>query len=293
MFTQLTRSRLFPLCVLLTAMISIQSGASLAKQIFPVFGPEGTTALRLLFASLMLLAFWRPSLRMSTRDAFSIIVYGAAMGCMNLMFYMALVRIPLGIAVALEFTGPLFIAFASLRSARDCLWIALAIIGIVLLLPLTRLSAPLDPLGAVLALAAGACWALYIIFGKKAGHSTHGGTVTALGMLVAALLVFPVGLWQCGAALWTPAMLPLALGVGLMSSAIPYSLEMIALKRLHAQAFSILMSMEPAIATLAGLVYLHEHIALLQCLAIGCVMAASAGSALCAHTETATPEVTA
>ena len=270
---------LLPITLLVVAMTSIQCGAALAKSLFPVIGPEATTALRLSLAALMLCIVMRP---WRTRPNFaawrSLLGYGLSLGAMNLMFYMALKTVPLGIAVALEFTGPLALALLSSRRLLDFAWIGLAVFGLWLLLPDTSASDHLDPAGMALALGAGVCWALYIVFGQKAG-AAHGAQTVAFGTLVAALLVFPVGLAKVGGALFSPDLLPVALGVALLSSALPYSLEMVALTRMPARTFSVLMSLEPAIATFSGLLFLSEKLSLNQWLAIAAIIIASAGAA--------------
>jgi inner membrane transporter RhtA len=264
---------------LLVAMSSIQAGASVAKRLFPLIGAQGATALRLAFAALMLLAFWRPWRRRLTRqELLAVVVYGAALGGMNLTFYLALERIPLGIAVAIEFTGPLAVALLSTRRPVDFVWALLAMAGILMILPLSETSAALDWVGVFWALVAGTCWALYILFGQRAGASVHGGTATSLGMVTAAVLVCPFGVVHAGQKLLDVSLWPMALGVAVLSSALPYSLEMIALKRLPARTFGILMSLEPALAALSGWVFLSEQLTPVQWAAIGCVILASAGS---------------
>lgn len=259
------------------AMVSVQLGAALVKGLFPVAGVAGTTTLRLLLASVILAAAWRPwRLRPGRREARSLLVYGAAMGLMNLCFYGALSRIPLGIAVALEFTGPLAVAIAASHRALDYLWVALAALGLAALL--TPGGAPISAAGVAFALAAGAFWALYIVFGQKAG-AAHGGATAALGTAVGALVVAPFGVLQSGTAMLDPALLPAALGVALLSSALPYSLEMFALTRLPTKTFGVLMSAEPALAALSGFAFLHERLSVLQWTAIASIIAASAGSA--------------
>lgn len=278
-----TRSVLVPILLLLVAMASLQGGASLAKSLFPLIGAEGTTTLRLGLAALILCLCMRPwRAPLSWRSCRSLLAYGGALGSMNLLFYLSLKTVPLGIAVALEFTGPLGLALLSSRRPLDFGWIALAVAGLWLLLPDQQASTRIDPQGMVFALAAGLCWALYIVFGQKAG-AEHGSHTVALGTLVAAILVFPVGLAQAGGQLFSPQLLPVALGVALLSSALPYSLEMVALTRLPARTFSTLMSMEPAIAALSGLLFLHERLGSNQWLAIGAIILASVGTALTAN----------
>ncbi|MAB97027.1 MAG: threonine/homoserine exporter RhtA [Pseudomonadaceae bacterium] len=270
---------LLPIALVIIAMISIQSGASLAKSLFPVIGAEGTTALRLGIGALILCLLLRPwQAKLTLQSCRSLLAYGVALGLMNLMFYMALQTIPLGIAVALEFTGPLTLALLSSRRPIDFLWIALAATGLWLLLPTNLTDEPLDPVGMALALGAGAFWAMYIIFGKRAG-SEHGRHTVALGTLVAAIVVIPIGLWQAGSNLFALDILPIAFGVAVLSSALPYSLEMMALTRLPARTFSIMMSLEPAIAALAGLLFLTEHLSFSQWLAISFIILASTGTA--------------
>lgn len=270
---------LAPIGLLLVAMISIQSGASLAKSLFPLVGAEGTTALRLVLGAIILSLVMQPWRTRPNLAAYRpLLAYGLALGGMNLLFYMSLQSIPLGVAVALEFTGPLGLALLSSRRLLDFAWIALAAFGLWLLLPSDLAQTQLDPLGMALALGAGLCWALYIVFGQKAG-AAHGRQTVALGTWVAALLVLPIGLWQAGGSLFSVDLLPIALGVAVLSSALPYSLEMVALTRLPARTFSILMSLEPAIAALSGLLFLSEQLSWNQWLAIGAIILASAGAA--------------
>lgn len=265
-----------PILALVAGMISITSGAALAKSLFPVIGATGVTALRVGFSALILLAVWRPWRRSLERGGIGVIVlYGAALGLMNLLFYLSLRTIPLGIAVAIEFTGPLAVALAGSRRALDFAWIGLAVLGLGLLLPLGD-TATLDPTGAALALGAGLCWAGYIVFGQRAGRA-GGGRAVSLGMLVAALVVAPVGLGQAGTELFTPSILATGFVIAVLSSALPYSLEMFALTRLPRPAFGVLMSLEPAVASLAALALLGERLTLVQWGAIGCIVAASAG----------------
>jgi inner membrane transporter RhtA len=266
-------------CVLMVAMVSVQIGAALVKGLFPLVGVSGATALRLILASLMLLAAWRPwRLRPSARETRNLLIYGFAMGWMNFFFYSSLSRIPLGVAVALEFTGPLAVAIGASRRAIDYLWIVLAALGLLALLPLGAGSKSLSAVGVAFALAAGFCWALYIVFGQKAG-AVHGGATAALGTVVGAAVIAPIGLAHAGAALFAPAILPTACGVALLSSALPYSLEMYALTRLPTRTFGVLMSAEPALGALSGLVFLHESLTAIQWAAIASIMIASGGSA--------------
>jgi inner membrane transporter RhtA len=249
--------------------------------------PQGVTALRVTLAALSLLAVWRPWRAPPGRREWPwIAAYGVSLGVMNLLFYMAIARIPLGVAVALEFTGPLVVAMAGSRRPVDFLWVALAAIGVALLSPLLRLASPLDTAGILYALAAGACWAGYILFGQKAG-SGGPGSAAALGMLVAAVVALPSGAAVSGLRLLDPAVLPAALGVAVLSSALPYSLEMFALSRMPRRVFGISVSLEPALGALAGLAVLHERLAASQLAAIACVIGASVGSAATARRSAA------
>ncbi|QTH73692.1 DMT family transporter (plasmid) [Pseudoalteromonas xiamenensis] len=275
------RDFVFAFICLLCAMITIQSGASIAKQLFPLVGPEGTTAYRLGFSALILCLVFRPWRQLPAQWG-SVIVYGLCLGGMNIMFYFALERIPLGIGVALEFTGPLAVALFSSKRKRDYLWVVFAIVGILLLLPDMSNVNGLDPIGVLLALGAGACWAGYILFGKKSGNQGSGGITVALGMSIAAICLVPVGVVSQGSALLNWDLIPLGIMIGVLSSALPYSLEMVALRNMPAQGFSIMMSLEPAIAAIAGLLILGEILSFWQWLAILMVIIASLGSSITA-----------
>ena len=281
MSVSVNRSLVVAICSVLLAMVTIQSGASIAKQLFPQIGPDGTTALRLGFSALVLWLVFRPWQALPKgRDWHAIIVYGLCLGGMNILFYLAIARIPLGIGVALEFTGPLAVALFSSRRKRDLIWVVCAIAGILLLLPDMHGADALDPVGVILALAAGACWAGYILFGKKTNTQSSGGITVALGMTVAAAVLVPTGFVTQGMALLSWEVLPLGFLVGILSSAIPYSLEMVALRNMTSQNFSVFMSMEPAVAALAGFLILAELLTLWQWLAILLVIVASLGSSL-------------
>lgn len=263
----------------LLAMVAIQSGASIAKQLFPLIGPEGTTALRIGFAAAVLWLVFRPWRAMPKGQEWqSVIIYGLCLGGMNILFYLAIERIPLGIAVALEFTGPLAVALFGSKRKSDLFWVSCALAGIVLLLPDVTSAQGLDITGVLLALAAGACWAGYILFGTRTGKQVSGGVTVALGMTVAAIVLMPIGAVTQGLALISWEVLPLGLLVAVLSSALPYSLEMIALRNMPTQTFSVLMSLEPAIGALAGVVLLSEQLTLPQWAAIGLVVIASIGS---------------
>ena len=274
------------------AMVSFQIGATFAKQLIPVIGAPGTTAMRLGLSALLLVVLQRPWRSMPSRSAWPVVLaYGVSLGAMNSVFYLALSRIPLGIAVAIEFVGPLAVAVLASRGRLDYLWVGLAAIGLALLLPITDSGAGLDPVGILYALAAGVGWALYIVFGQKAGQA-QGPTASTWGLIVAALLTVPVGVADAGTKLFDPSILPFGLGVAIFSSALPYTLEMIALRAMPARTFGILMSLEPAVAALAGLTFLSEVLTLTQWVAVALVIVASAGSTLTARraADSAGPE---
>lgn len=279
-----------PFLAVLGAVTALGLGTSWAKQaLFPAVGAQGTTALRVGFSALLLLLIWRPwRWPLRAGDARAVALYGATLGLMNLSFYMALRTIPFGLAVAIEFAGPLTVAVLSSRRALDFAWVALAAAGLALLLPIGIGGiggigdSRLDPVGVLWALAAATCWGLYIVFGKRLGH-LHAGHSVALGLSVAALVVLPVGVAHAGAALLAPGVLLVGLGVAAISSAIPISLEMVALKRLPKEAFGIMISMEPAVAALLALGLLGERLSFTQWLAIALVMGASVGCAATAR----------
>ncbi len=266
---------IFTLCV---AMTSIQFGASFAKQIFDLVHPAAITMLRTSLAAIFLLCVWRPWRLSLQKGAWVYIVpYGAALGIMNLLFYLSLQRIPLGIAVAVEFTGPLGLALAVSRRWQDVIWIVLAALGIWLISPWSDSKSSVDTSGLFLALGAGFCWALYIIFGKRIGHRIPSGPATALGMLVAALVVLPFGSMHIDSGFTEPKVWLMGGLVALLSSALPYSLEMVALKHLPTKTFGILMSLEPALAALMGYFFLGERLSSMQWCAMASIMIASAG----------------
>ncbi|HEI8865770.1 threonine/homoserine exporter RhtA [Serratia sp. AKBS12] len=278
--TAKTSARLLPICLLLVAMVSIQGGASLAKSLFPLVGAEGITTLRLSIGTVILFVIFRPwRMRFAAGSRLPLLIYGLSLGAMNYLFYLSLRTVPLGIAVALEFTGPLAVAMFSSRRVVDFIWVALAMVGLWFLLPLGHDMGSIDPLGAACALGAGACWAVYIIFGQKAGGD-HGPGTVAVGSLIAALVFCPIGAWQTGSALLNVDILPLALAVAILSTALPYSLEIIALPKIPARTFGTLMSLEPAMAALSGMIFLNEHLNGIQWLALAAIITASMGSTL-------------
>jgi inner membrane transporter RhtA len=272
----------------MVSLITLCAGTSLAKGLFPFVGAEGTTTYRLVFSTLLLMAFWRPWRRAWTwADAPILVLFGATLGLMNLLFYSAIKTVPFGLAIAVEFTGPLAVALWSSKKSLDFVWIVLAVAGMGLILPLGGAfgadlqAAAIDPLGIAFALGAGACWAIYIVVGQRVADRI-GAFATPMGMLVAALLVTPVGISVAGSSLLNPEWMLAGLGIALLSSAIPYSLEMYSLKHLPKQTFSILLSLEPAVGALAGWLVLSEQLSTQQLSAIGLIMAASMGSAMTA-----------
>ena len=267
-----------PIAAALLAMVSVQTGASIAKTLFAVVGPVGTVALRIGFGTLVLVAALRPWRTRITRTNWQpLALYGVSIGVMNLCFYLALSRIPLGIAVALEFTGPLAVAVLSSHRAIDFLWIGFALAGLGLILPIAHTQG-INFVGALFALGAGACWALYIVFGRKTG-ADHGARSVALGSLISALIVVPAGVLSAPPALFSRSVMLLGLAVGILSTALPYALDMMALTRLPARTFGVLMSLDPAIGALCGWVFLDEQLTILQWTAIVLIILASAGSA--------------
>jgi inner membrane transporter RhtA len=271
-------STLLPIALLLAAMLSVQAGASIAKTLFPLVGPVGMVALRIALGTIVLCILMRPwRARITSTTWRPLAIYGVTLGVMNLFYYLSLSRVPLGIAVAIEFTGPLAVAVFSSRRLIDFSWIALAAGGLLLLLPVAHIGVGIDPLGALYALAAGGCWALYIIYGQKAG-ADHGAQTTAIGSLISAFIIVPIGLLDRGQALFSSSVLLPGLAVGVLSTALPYTLEMYALTRLPARTFGILMSIEPAFGALIGYFYLHERLTAVQWTAIGLVIAASIGA---------------
>ncbi|VVT53022.1 Threonine/homoserine exporter RhtA [Kosakonia radicincitans] len=274
-----------PVLVLLIAMISIQGGASLAKSLFPLVGAPGVTALRLALGTIILAIVFKPwRLRFTREQRLPLLFYGLSLGGMNYMFYLSIQTVPLGIAVALEFTGPLAVALFSSRRPVDFIWVILAVLGLWYLLPLGENVSHVNLSGAAFALGAGACWAIYILCGQRAGEE-HGPATVALGSLIAAIVFVPLGTLQSGELLWHWSILPLGIAVAVLSTALPYSLEMIALTRLPTRTFGTLMSMEPAMAALSGMVFLGETLALQQVLALMAIVIASMGSTLTLRRE--------
>lgn len=287
MRSALANSPYGPNLAVLLSLVSVTLGASLAKGLFPLVGPIGTTTLRLSFAAPVLflaLRSWR--IRPDAAAWRAALIYGVVMAAMNMLFYLALERIPLGIAIALEFTGPLAVAVLHSRHRQDLLWVAFATVGIALLLPHSSIGHAVAWDGVAYALGAGILWGAYILVGKRAG-AAMGTQAVAFGVLVAAVIVVPVGLLlepRLHPAAWhslaLAPMLATALVVAVFSSALPYTLEMYALRHIPARSFGILMSGEPAIGALMGLAILGERLALTQWLGIAAVVTASLGTSL-------------
>lgn len=278
------RPLLPPVPAVILSVISVQGGAAFAKGLFPACGPAGTAGLRIGLSAAILLAVFRPALGRLTRAQWgAVIPYGLVIGAMNLIFYAALERIPLGLAVTLEFAGPLGLAVLGSRRPLDFLWVILAGAGVALITPWPGEVRTVDPTGVLLALAAGGLWAAYIVVGRRASRALPAGPSVATGMMFAALAVLPFALASGLATHLTPDRLAKGLAIALLSSAVPFTLEMMALRVLAARTFGILMSLEPAVAALCGFAFLHERLTSPQWLALACVSAASAGTTLTAR----------
>ena len=270
--------RIPPTLLVLAAVSSVQFGGAFAKTLFDEVGPGGTVLLRVVFAAVILAALWRPGLAGRSAEEWRLIVaYGFVLVAMNLSFYEALDRIPLGIAVTFEFVGPLGVAIAGSRRALDLVWVGLAAAGILLLSNFG--TADLDGLGVALALIAGGFWAAYILLAARVGRRLPGGQGLALAMAVGAVMVAPFGLADAGGDIFSAEVLAVGLAVAILSSAIPYTLELEALRRLPEGVFGVLMSLEPAAAALAGFIVLGEDLAAQELIAIALVVTASAGAA--------------
>ena len=271
----MSRERPLAAGMVLAAASSLQVGAAFAVTLFDELGPGGAAFLRLALAAIVLCAIWRPSLAGDLRVAAA---FGVALGLMNWSIYESIDRIPLGVAVTIEFAGPLAVAVIGSRRPLDGLWIVLAAAGILLLADPGGGS--VDGLGVLFALTAAVCWVAYIHLSQRTGRAFPGGSGLALAMVVGALVVAPAGFIQGGGALAEPDLLGSALVVALASSVLPYSLELEALRRLPAAVFGVLMSLEPAVAALAGLVVLGQDLGARELLAIAMVVVASAGATL-------------
>ena len=270
--------RIPPTLLVLAAVASVQFGGAFAKTLFDEIGPGGTAFVRVTFAAVILAVLWRPAVRGLSRAEWQLaLAYGFALVAMNLSFYEALDRIPLGIAVTFEFIGPLGVAIAGSRRALDLVWVVLAAAGIVLLSDFG--TADLDGLGVALALLAGCFWAAYILLAARVGRAFEGAHGLAIGMCAGAVMLLPFGVAEAGSDLLSTEAVAVGLAVAVLSSVIPYTLELEALRRMPAGVFGVLMSLEPAAAALAGFIVLDEGLATQEVVAIALVVAASAGAA--------------
>jgi len=268
----------------LLAIVSVQLGAAVGKGLFDAIGPLGTTLLRLGFAAVLLLLIWRPQIRGLTRAQYvNVLLFGLILAVMNGVFYSAIRYIPLGIAVTLEFVGPLGLALVQSRRLKDIVWALLAALGIILLAPIGNGSVNL--LGAGLALLAGILWAGYILCSARVGRTFTGGRGLALSVAVATIAIAPLGISGGGIALLTPQVLLTGFAIAILSSVIPFSLEMEALRRLPSRVFGVLMSIEPAVATLIGFIVLQETIGPRELVAIAFIISASVGVSLDSTTQ--------
>ncbi len=273
-----------PTSLVLLSIGSTQLGSALAKSLFAALSPMGVVFLRVGFAAIVLLMLWRPQLTPSTRSNYrALILFGLSLALMNLSFYMAIERIPLGVAVTVEFVGPLGIAIANSRRILDLLWALLAVIGIILLAPIGGVV--VDPIGVALALLAGSFWAAYILLSARVGQALPGGAGLALAMAIAAIVLLPVGVLAGGAAMFNPKLLLLGFGVAMLSSTLPYSLELEALRFLPTRIFGVLLSLEPAAAALMGCLILKETLDLRAIVAILLVTIAAFGASRFASDE--------
>jgi inner membrane transporter RhtA len=270
-----------PVPAVILAIVSVQGGAAIAKGLFPVLGAAGTASMRIGLSALLLLVAVRPRLgQLRANQWRAVVPYGLALGAMNFLFYCALARVPLGLAVTLEFVGPLALALSGSRRWFDVVWALLAGVGIALIAPWSGHG--VDVLGMLFALAAGGCWAGYIVLGQRTAAVLPGTLAVAVGMLVGALLVVPFGLASGQLAALTPHLALLGGLLALFSSVLPFTLEMQALKSLPTRTFSILMSLEPAAAAVSGWLLLHERLTTGQWLAVVLIVIASAGATLTA-----------
>jgi inner membrane transporter RhtA len=263
--------------LVLGAIASVQFGSALATTIFVRVGPAGAVLLRLVFASVVLVALWRPAVRTrSRRDLMLAAFFGLVLAAMNLTFYEAIKRIPLGVGVTIEFIGPLTVAIAGSRRRSDLVWVALAAGGIVALM--RGGVHGLDVLGVVFALIAGCMWGTYILVNARVGRVFEEGTGLGVAMCVAALAALPFGIAEGGAHILQPHSLAVGAAVGMLSSAIPYTFEMEALRRIATNVFGVLMSLEPAMAALAGFIVVGQGLSARELVGIGLVVVASLGA---------------
>lgn len=272
----------------LTAILCIHLGAALATRLFDSLGELGTAFTRLALGAVALLLVARPRpARLPAAMWGRLLLFGAVLAGLNLFFYEALARLPLGVVATIEFSGPLVVALLASRRGRDFLWVGLAALGIALLAPVAGLH--LDPVGLAYAAAAAGCLGLYIVVGGGLGRRLPGLEGLALAMAVAALVLLPFGVARAGAGLLEPGVLGLALAVALVSTVVPFSLEYAAMRRMRPSAFGVLLSSEPAVATLVGVALLGNPLGLRQVAALGAITAASLGSTLSEGRSMAAP----
>jgi len=277
-----------PVGAVILAMAAFQVSASFAKGLFPAMGSLGAAAIRLLLGALMLVALTRPWRNLPARPPWGALVgLGASVAGAVVLFYAAIERLPQGVAISLQFLGPLGVALAGSRRPRDLVWAAMAAGGVWALVGQGAFGAGrLDPLGVLFALGAALGWAGYIVFGRRTG-AVAGRVGAAFATAIAAALVLPIGLTASGAAMFTPALLPLAAAVALFSTVVPFSLELFAMARMPGRTFAVLTSLEPAFGCLAGLILLHERLTVAQGLGVAAVIAAAAGATWSAGEEEA------
>jgi inner membrane transporter RhtA len=271
-----------PTALVMLGIVSAQLGAAIAKTLFDSLGPGGTVFVRIAFAALVLLVLVRPKLGGHDGNAYLVAgLFGLALALMNFSLYLAIDRIPLGVAVTLEFVGPLGVAVAGSRRILDVLWVVLAAAGILLLAPLGAFGGTdLDPVGVAFALLAGCLWASYILLSARTGSAFPGGTGLVIALCVGTVVLAPVGIAGAGSALLDPNLLLAGFGVAMLSSAIPFFLDLEALRKIPARIFGVLMSLEPAVAALAGLIVLGERLGIRAVVAIVFVTVAAAGASL-------------
>lgn len=265
---------------LLCSQLSLNVGAAFAKHLFPKVGVEGVTAYRVGISALIMLAMFRPwRTSLTWKQAANVAIYGSVIGLMNLLIYRSFARIPMGIAVAIEVAGSLTVAVLASHRPRDVVAVCLAVAGLYFLLPIHGHVDQLDPVGVAYAAGAAVCWALYIIYGKRVS-AMSGGQSVAWGMLAASVFIVPIGAVYTGMALLTPSFLLVGAVIAVMSSALPYTLEMVSMRTLSSRTFSMFSSAAPALSALAGMVVLGEHLTLTQWLAITAIVMASALTSL-------------
>ncbi|MBQ1337355.1 MAG: EamA family transporter [Thermoguttaceae bacterium] len=277
------KKRKMALAASLSAMASVQGGASIAKTLFAALGPAGVATLRTGLAGLLLTVIHRPQIRKFTREQWlCVLFYGFSTGAMNLIFYYGVQRIPLGLAVTVEYLGPLGLALIRSRKATDFLWAILAGLGVALIVPWSKQHTAngVDPLGLLLVLVAGVMWALYIVSGRRLSQKMKNSDATTCGLCVASLFILPFGILSGDLFHLTPKLAALGFCVAVLSSALPFSLDLFALKEIPSKVFSVLQSLQPAFAALSGLIFLRELLSPTQWLAIMFVIMASMGAAL-------------